>query len=47
MTVQNRIALALAGVGKIARDQHLPAVANGRDFALVAAISHHGKVANT
>ncbi|HCL63448.1 MAG TPA: galactose 1-dehydrogenase [Rhizobium sp.] len=46
MTVQNRIALALAGVGKIARDQHLPAVANGRDFALVAAISHHGKVEN-
>ncbi|MGV8936582.1 MAG: Gfo/Idh/MocA family protein [Allorhizobium sp.] len=44
MTVSNRIPLALVGVGKIARDQHFPAIANGEDFALKAAISRHGKV---
>lgn len=44
MTTNGRIALALAGVGKIARDQHIPSIAGGEDFALVAAISRHGKV---
>ncbi|TDR42039.1 D-galactose 1-dehydrogenase [Tahibacter aquaticus] len=34
----NRIGLALAGVGKIARDQHLPSLAASDAFALVATI---------
>jgi predicted dehydrogenase len=42
--MSKRISLALAGVGKIARDQHIPSVAAGSDFELVAAISRHGKV---
>lgn len=36
--------LALIGIGKIARDQHLPAVAASGDFALVAAVSRHATV---
>lgn len=44
MTAQTRIPLALAGVGKIARDQHIPSVAAGSDFELKAAISRHGKI---
>ncbi|NBC36965.1 Gfo/Idh/MocA family oxidoreductase [Novosphingobium sp. FSY-8] len=35
------IRFALIGVGKIARDQHLPAIAGNPDFDLVAAVSHH------
>jgi D-galactose 1-dehydrogenase len=34
----------LVGVGKIARDQHLPAIAANPDFRLVAAVSRHGTV---
>ena len=33
------IKLAIVGVGKIVRDQHLPAVAGNADFQLVAAAS--------
>lgn len=36
--------LALVGIGKIARDQHLPAVAASGDFELVAAVSRHATV---
>ncbi|MBI1220070.1 MAG: gfo/Idh/MocA family oxidoreductase [Rhodobacteraceae bacterium] len=39
------IPVAVVGVGKIARDQHLPAIAANRDFRLVAAVSRHGTVA--
>lgn len=38
------INLAIVGVGKIARDQHLPAVAKNPDYRLVAAASRHGTV---
>jgi D-galactose 1-dehydrogenase len=38
------IKLAIVGVGKIVRDQHLPAVAANPDFELVAAASRHGVV---
>lgn len=32
------------GIGKIARDQHLPAIKASDQFALVAAASHHGRI---
>jgi predicted dehydrogenase len=38
------IRLGLVGIGKIARDQHLPALAASDDFALVAAASRHATV---
>ncbi|NVP54364.1 Gfo/Idh/MocA family protein [Mycoplana rhizolycopersici] len=38
------IHLAIVGVGKIARDQHLPSIARNPDFQLVAAASRHGTV---
>jgi D-galactose 1-dehydrogenase len=37
-------ALALVGVGKIARDQHLPSIARNPAFELVAAASRHASV---
>jgi D-galactose 1-dehydrogenase len=36
--------IAVVGVGKIARDQHLPCIAKNKNFQLVAAVSRHGKV---
>ena len=36
--------VAVVGVGKIARDQHLPAIAADPDFELVAAVSRHAAV---
>ncbi|GEO01598.1 D-galactose 1-dehydrogenase [Novosphingobium sediminis] len=39
-----RIKLALVGIGKIARDQHLPAIAADNAFELVAAVSRSGRV---
>lgn len=39
-----RIKLGLAGIGKIARDQHLPALAASPDFELVATASRNGRV---
>jgi D-galactose 1-dehydrogenase len=38
------INLAIVGVGKIVRDQHLPAVAGNRSYRLVAAASRNGRV---
>lgn len=40
----NPIKLGIVGVGKIVRDQHLPALAKDQDYCLVAAASRHGKV---
>lgn len=37
--------IAVAGIGKIARDQHLPAIARSGAFELAAAVSRHGKIA--
>ncbi len=36
------IRLAVIGMGKIANDQHLPAIAANADFDLVATVSRHG-----
>ena len=38
------IRLAIVGVGKIARDQHLPAIAQDPRFELVAAVSRNAVV---
>ena len=38
------INLAIVGVGKIVKDQHLPAIAKNPDFKLVATTSRHGTV---
>src|SRR3954464_5105917 len=38
------INLAIAGVGKIVRGQHLPSIAKNPDFKLVATASRHGTV---
>ena len=38
------INLAIVGVGKIVRDQHLPAIAKNSDYKLIAAASRHGTV---
>lgn len=40
----DRIKLGLTGIGKIARDQHVPALAASDDFELVATASRHGRV---
>lgn len=39
----NTTRLAIIGMGKIARDQHLPAIAGDPRFELVAAVSPHSK----
>ena len=41
----DKIKLGLVGIGKIARDQHLPALAASGDFELAATASRHGRVA--
>ncbi len=38
------ISIGIVGVGKIVRDQHLPALAKDDRFELIAAASRHGKV---
>ncbi|MFT4054687.1 MAG: Gfo/Idh/MocA family oxidoreductase [Novosphingobium sp.] len=38
------VSLGLVGIGKIARDQHLPAIAADPRFALIATASRHGAV---
>lgn len=38
--------LAIVGLGKIARDQHVPAIAAGDDFTLAAIASRNAKIAN-
>ena len=44
MTATDPIAIAVVGVGKIARDQHLPSIAGNVDFRLAATASRHGGV---
>ncbi len=39
-----QVRIGIVGVGKIARDQHLPAIAASSAFTLIAATSRHGKV---
>ena len=39
-----QIAIGVVGIGKIARDQHLPALAQSSDFDLVATASRTGRV---
>jgi predicted dehydrogenase len=39
-----RIRIGLVGIGKIARDQHIPALAESSAFDLVATASRHGRV---
>ena len=39
--------IALAGIGKIALDQHVPAIAASPDWDLAATVSRHGSVPNT
>jgi len=41
---QTPIRLGIVGVGKIVRDQHLPALAKDKDYRLVAAASRHAAV---
>jgi predicted dehydrogenase len=36
--------IAIVGIGKIARDQHLPAIGADPDFARVAGVSRHGSI---
>ncbi len=43
-TAERPIRIAIVGVGKIARDQHLPALAANPAYRLVAAASHSGRV---
>lgn len=40
----SRIKLAIVGLGKIARDQHIPALGASDDFELIAAASPQGKL---
>ncbi|WP_439635377.1 Gfo/Idh/MocA family protein [Oceanicaulis sp.] len=37
----SKVKLALIGIGKIARDQHIPHIAESPDFELVAAVTRH------
>jgi predicted dehydrogenase len=41
----DRITIGLVGIGKIARDQHVPALSSGADFDLGATASRNGHVA--
>ena len=41
---EGRMKVALAGIGKIARDQHVPALAASPDWALAATVSRSGTV---
>lgn len=45
MTATEAVKLAIVGVGKIARDQHLPSIAKNGAFKLVAAVSRNAEVA--
>ena len=38
------IQIGVVGIGKIARDQHLPALAASTEFGLAAVATHHGEV---
>jgi L-arabinose 1- dehydrogenase len=39
-----QVAIGIAGVGKIARDQHLPAIAGHPGFKLIAGASRNAKI---
>ena len=43
-TVPTPYRIAIVGVGKIARDQHLPAIRNNPDFELAATVSRNGTI---
>ncbi|MBW8860638.1 MAG: gfo/Idh/MocA family oxidoreductase, partial [Caulobacter sp.] len=43
MTAATPVRVALIGLGKIARDQHLPAMAADPRFALAAVVSRHAE----
>lgn len=43
-TMTNPVAIGIAGVGKIARDQHLPALAANKGFNLIAGASRNATV---
>ena len=45
--VESRIKIAVVGLGKIARDQHLPALAENRGFDLVAVASPNNRLEGT
>jgi L-arabinose 1- dehydrogenase len=38
--------IAVVGIGKIARDQHIPCIAKNRNFTLVAGVSRHATLEN-
>src|SRR5215469_10896591 len=38
------VCLGLLGIGKIARDQHVPSIRANESFSLVAAASRHSKI---
>ena len=38
------VRIALAGIGKIALDQHVPSIAASPDWELAATISRHGRI---
>jgi L-arabinose 1- dehydrogenase len=42
--VKDTVTIGIAGVGKIARDQHLPAIAANRSFELIACASRNAQV---
>lgn len=44
MKVTKPFKIAVVGVGKIARDQHLPSIGHNPNFVLSAAVSRHAKV---
>lgn len=44
MTATDRIRVAIVGVGKIARDQHLPSIAGNPAFELAATVSRSGGI---
>ncbi len=44
MTATDPIRLAIVGVGKIARDQHLPSIAGNKDIELAATVSGSGGI---
>lgn len=37
--------IGVVGIGKIARDQHLPAIGTSQEFALVGVATRHGELA--
>ena len=44
MVAMPRIKIAIVGLGKIARDQHIPALAANEQFELIAVASPHSRL---